>query len=216
MLADIAGQFTSLGSFADGFVKAMPGGQIAMGIAEKLGFTPSQTIDRNKDLLLNSRSNVNTATDKVKTAVTNNPVVKAGVGAADSAYSALRSINEAGQSIRSWFISQPKLEAANMPKLEAANMPKLEAANMSQLELTLPTFPKLEVNPLPPVPPLKVEPSKLDINNRVSGEINISVRDPGGVASVSAAGQGGINLAVGKSKSGNYTSTNKAQPEAKR
>jgi lysozyme len=72
------------------------------------------------------------------------------------------------------------------------------------------------VGSLPPVPPLKMAPSKLNLNNKVSGDISISIKDPGGNASVNAAGAGGLNLSVGKSKAGNYTSTNKAQQEAKR
>lgn len=64
--------------------------------------------------------------------------------------------------------------------------------------------------------PLKVEPAQLDINNKVSGQININISDPSGRASVTSSSEGGVGLAVGKTMSGRYTSTNTAQPAAVR
>lgn len=60
--------------------------------------------------------------------------------------------------------------------------------------------------------PLTVDPTKLDINNRVDGEINITIKDPGNLASVGTRSSGDVGLSVGKAGAGNYTSTNTAQP----
>lgn len=61
------------------------------------------------------------------------------------------------------------------------------------------------------LPPLKVDPAKLDINNKVSGEININIKDPGNNASVSTKSAADVILSVGKTNSGSYSSTNITQ-----